>query len=29
MGGEEVLGIRKGFQQKDLGKISSEIRGIP
>ena len=28
MGGEEVLSIGRGFQQKDFGEISLEIKGI-
>ena len=28
MGGREILGIGRGFQQKNLGPIYSEIRGI-
>ena len=28
MGGEEVLSIRRGFQQKEFGSISLEIKGI-
>ena len=28
MGGEEVLSIGVGFQQKEFGSISLEIKGI-
>ena len=28
MGGEEVLSIGRGFQQKEFGSISMEINGI-
>ena len=28
MGGEEVLSIGRGFQQKEFGSISLEINGI-
>ena len=28
MGGGEVSGIGRGFQQKDFGPISIEIKGI-
>ena len=28
MGGEEVLSIGKGFQKKEFGSISLEIKGI-
>ena len=28
LGGEEVLSIRREFQQKEFGSISMEIKGI-